>query len=40
MDWIADNTFSSVLLRHAPGLSAALSHVENAFAPWPTAGVQ
>jgi hypothetical protein len=38
MDWIADNTFSTVLLRHAPGLGPALSRVDNAFAPWPTAG--
>jgi Animal haem peroxidase len=38
MDWIADNTFASVLERHAPRLSAALSHVENSFAPWPRAG--
>jgi hypothetical protein len=39
MDWIADNTFASVLLRHAPGLAPALSRVDNAFAPWPTRGV-
>ncbi|HLZ31528.1 MAG TPA: peroxidase family protein [Chloroflexota bacterium] len=38
MDWIANNTFSTVLLRHAPGLGPALSRVDNAFAPWPTAG--
>jgi hypothetical protein len=36
MDWIADNTFASVLLRHAPGLGPALRRVDNAFAPWPT----
>jgi hypothetical protein len=36
MDWIADNTFSTVLLRHAPGLGPALSRIDNAFAPWPT----
>jgi heme peroxidase len=38
MNWIADNTFSTVLLRHAPALGPALRRVENAFAPWPTAG--
>ncbi|MGI9147058.1 MAG: peroxidase family protein [Chloroflexota bacterium] len=38
MEWIADNTFSTVLLRHAPGLGPTLSRVDNAFAPWPTAG--
>jgi hypothetical protein len=38
MNWIADNTFSTVLLRHAPALGSALARVDNAFAPWPTAG--
>jgi hypothetical protein len=38
MDWIADNTFASVLLRHAPRLGPALSRVDNAFAPWPKTG--
>ena len=38
MDWIANTTFSSVLLRHAPGLGPALRRVDNAFAPWPVAG--
>jgi hypothetical protein len=38
MRWIADNTFSTVLLRHAPALRPALGRVNNAFAPWPTAG--
>jgi Animal haem peroxidase len=38
LDWIADNTFSTVLLRHAPGLSTALTGVDNAFAPWPIQG--
>jgi hypothetical protein len=38
MNWIADNTFSTVLLRHAPALGPALGRVDNAFAPWPTAG--
>jgi hypothetical protein len=38
MSWIADNTFATVLLRHAPALGPALARVNNAFAPWPTAG--
>jgi hypothetical protein len=38
MNWIANNTFSTVLLRHAPALGPALARVDNAFAPWPTAG--
>jgi len=38
MNWIADNTFATVLLRHAPALGPALARVANALAPWPTAG--
>jgi hypothetical protein len=34
MEWIRDNTMSSVLLRHFPALAPALSHVKNAFWPW------
>jgi hypothetical protein len=34
MQWIADNTMSSVLLRHYPGLEPTLRGVANAFAPW------
>jgi len=34
LDWIEDNTFSSVLLRHHPELRPALRGVDNAFAPW------
>jgi hypothetical protein len=34
MQWIRDNDMRSVLLRHFPALSAALSHCTNAFAPW------
>jgi hypothetical protein len=34
MDWIRDNTMSSVLLRHYPGLRSSLAGVKNAFAPW------
>jgi hypothetical protein len=36
LDWIADNTMASVLLRHHPELRPALAGVENAFAPWRT----
>lgn len=34
MQWIRDNDMRTVLLRHFPALSAALSHSKNAFAPW------
>ncbi len=34
MDWIANNTMSSVLLRHFPALEPSLRGVKNAFAPW------
>jgi hypothetical protein len=34
MDWIRDNTMSTVLLRHFPGLESSLRGVPNAFAPW------
>ena len=34
MKWIEDNTMSSVLLRHYPGLEPSLRGVKNAFAPW------
>jgi hypothetical protein len=36
MDWIRDNTMSTVLLRHFPGLESSLQGVRNAFAPWAT----
>ena len=36
MDWIRDNTFSTVLLRHFPALAPSLAGVKNAFAPWTT----
>jgi len=38
MDWIRDNTMSSVLLRHYPGLEPSLRGVKNAFAPWNAVG--
>ena len=34
MQWLEDNTMSTVLLRHFPELAPALRGVENAFAPW------
>ena len=34
MDWIRDNTMSSVLVRHFPKLEPSLRDVKNAFAPW------
>lgn len=34
MDWINNNTMSTVLLRHFPGLAPALHGVPNAFGPW------
>ena len=38
IDWIRDNTMSSVLLRHFPGLEPSLRGVANAFAPWKAVG--
>jgi hypothetical protein len=34
MDWIQDNSMSTVLLRHFPALEPSLRGVKNAFAPW------
>ena len=34
MNWIRDNTMSSVLRRNYPGLAPSLQGVKNAFAPW------
>ncbi|WP_437586360.1 peroxidase family protein [Sorangium sp. So ce1000] len=34
LDWINNNTMSSVLLRHNPDLAPMLRQVKNAFAPW------
>ena len=39
MDWIRDNTMSSVFLRHYPSLAPALRGVKNAFAPWDNVAV-
>ncbi len=38
MDWIADDDFSSVLLRHFPSLLPAIHNGKNGFAPWKRAG--
>jgi len=38
MQWIENNTMSSVILRHYPGLTGALAGVTNAFKPWRTTG--
>ncbi len=38
LQWIADNTMKSVLLRHFPQLHPALDGVSNAFAPWRVVG--
>jgi hypothetical protein len=34
LDWVRDNGFASVLLRHHPELKQTLEGVENPFAPW------
>jgi heme peroxidase len=34
LDWIADNSMSTVLLRHHPQLRSSLASVVNAFTPW------
>jgi hypothetical protein len=34
LDWIDDNTMSTVLLRHYPALAPALRGTRNTFAPW------
>ena len=34
LDWIADNTFGTVIQRHFPLLRPALRNVSNAFRPW------
>jgi heme peroxidase len=38
LDWIDENSMTSVLLRHYPELEPALRGVENAFAPWRRVG--
>jgi Animal haem peroxidase len=40
MRWIADNTMTTVLLRHFPELRPALRSVTNAFFPWQRSGVR
>jgi hypothetical protein len=34
LDWIEDNLFGDVVLRHYPELAPALEGSENGFAPW------
>jgi hypothetical protein len=36
MDWLSNNTMTSILLRHYPELAPALRGVANPFAPWRT----
>ncbi len=38
LDWIDNNTLSTVLLRHFPSLAPSLRGVKNAFAPWARVG--
>jgi hypothetical protein len=40
LDWIADNTMGSVILRHYPALAHTLQGNTNAFAPWTSAGTR
>jgi heme peroxidase len=35
MDWIENNSMTTVLLRHFPELTPVLQRTKNAFAPWP-----
>ena len=39
LDWINDNSMTSVLLRHYPQLRPALGRVPNAFTPWARAAM-
>jgi len=39
MDWIRDNTMSTVLLRQYPQLRSALRATNNAFTPWAKAAI-
>jgi hypothetical protein len=38
LDWIADNSMATVLLRHYPQLRAPMASIVNAFEPWATTG--
>ncbi|GHC34960.1 peroxidase family protein [Streptomyces cinnamoneus] len=38
LDWIENNTMSSVLLRHFPELRSSMRSADNAFAPWTNTG--
>jgi hypothetical protein len=35
LDWVENNSMSSLILRHFPGVAPVLRQVQNAFAPWP-----
>jgi hypothetical protein len=39
LDYIEDNTMSTVLLRHYPGLRPSLRGLKSAFAPWSRVGL-
>ena len=34
LDWVANNNFKSVLIRHIPSIAHTLENVQNAFKPW------
>jgi hypothetical protein len=38
LDWIADNSMATVLLRHYPQLRTPMAKIVNAFEPWATTG--
>jgi heme peroxidase len=38
LQWVEDNLFGDVVLRHHPGLAPALEGSQNAFAPWKSLG--
>jgi hypothetical protein len=38
LDWIADNTMATILLRHWPELRTSMRGVDNAFVPWTRTG--
>ncbi|MFG2287935.1 peroxidase family protein [Streptomyces sp. NPDC048595] len=38
LEWVENNTMTSVLLRHLPDLRSSVRSVDNAFAPWSTVG--
>jgi len=34
MDWIANNSMTSLILRHCPELASVMPRTASAFAPW------